>query len=439
MSAFRIKSLLLAVVWLLAGTAFALPGDGQLVDRIVAVVNDDVVTLSELENATNNLRLQLSQRGSSPSESALRKKALDSLIDLKLQLAVAEHDGMEVKDQTVADAISSIAQRNGLSIGQLRDALAADGIDFVTFRERLRRQLLIKRLHATKVVNRIQVTKEEVDEYLKQEQQGMGADRQAVRVSHILIALPENATPAQMARAEAKAERLMTELRQGGDFAGLAQAQSDGRNAPNGGDLGWLTAEQIPSLFAEVIAELQVGELAGPIKSSSGFHIVKLTEAEGGERTYVEQTHARHILIKTNEIVADEDARIRLDQLRQRIEGGEDFANLARSNSEDQGSAIRGGDLDWVNPGDLVPQFEQVMNSLEPGQLSEPFRTQFGWHIVQVLERRIHDSTEERLRAEARAAIRGRKAEDAIREYQRQLRAEAYIEIHLDDQYADQL
>jgi peptidyl-prolyl cis-trans isomerase SurA len=281
------------------------------------------------------------------------------------------------------------------------------------------------------VVRNIRVTDQEVDRLLAHEAQTL-VPREQVRLSHILIALPDDPTPSQVAQAEKKANAVVAKLRGGADFAAVAAANSDGRTALQGGDLGWFQMAAVPSLVTELANTMAKGEITDPLRSPSGFNIIKLTDIKGGTPATVTQTHARHILIRTNELVSDADAKTRLSQLRQRIQGGDDFTTLARAHSEDTGSALKGGDLGWVNPGDTVPEFQEAMDALAPGEISEPFKSPFGWHIVQVQERRTQDTADELLRLKAREAIQQRKAEEATEAWLRQLRDEAYVEVRMD-------
>jgi peptidyl-prolyl cis-trans isomerase SurA len=290
---------------------------------------------------------------------------------------------------------------------------------------------MIGRLHAQEVVDKIVVTDQEVQSYLASKALASG-NQSAYHLLHILIATPDGASPEQVKAAEEKARKIVQQLRQGADFREVALANSDDKQALQGGDLGWLKPADMPALFVEPVAKLSRGEVTDPIRSASGFHILKLEDVKGGaEQHVITQTHVRQILIRTNELVSDQDARIRLSQLRQRILGGENFDALARSHSDDKGSAIKGGDLGWVNPGDTVPAFEEQMSRLQPGQVSEPFHTQFGWHIVQVLGRRQYDSTDEVRLAQARDAVRRRKAKEQIELFDRSLRDQAYVDIRL--------
>ncbi len=407
----------------------AAEGEGEALDQIVAIVDQDVVTRSELDMEINKIKLQLQARGNTqlPPPEALERQVLDRLVMKKLELAAAERAGINVGEDIVAQAISSIARRAGLTLSEFREALKQEGISFQSYREGVRQQIIIQRLLQKEVTQRIRVTDQEVKSFLAR-QAGGGSGRSEYHLRHILIATPEGASPEELKRAREKAESLVQELRNGLDFETAAIAESDSRQALSGGDLGWRRTDQLPSLFVDQVANMKRGEISDPIRSGSGFNIIKVEDYKGGERTVIDQTRVRHILIKTNEVTSDEDARTRLEQLRQRILGGDNFADLARANSEDTASAIKGGDLGWVTPGDLLPRFEEEMNDLAIGDVSQPFRTDFGWHIVQVLERRSYDSTEEVRKAEARDKIRKRKFEEESELYLRRLRDEAYIE-----------
>jgi len=406
-----------------------------LMDRIVAVVGDDVIVSSELQQEEQKLGYRLQQANSPmPPRSVIRRQALEKLILEKLQVAEAERLGISVDDKTVAQGIADIAKRNDLTVAELRRTLEDDGIPFEQFRNSMRDQIMLTQLRNREVVNRIQVTDAEIDNYLAKHPEQAGG-RTAVHLRQLLVAVPKDATDTEIQAAQQKAQRLFEELSQGADFATLASQESDGQQAANGGDLGWLEMAQVPTLFASAVTDLKRGGLAGPLHSASGFHIVKLEDYRGGDRNIIQQTHVRHILIRTGEATSDQDARTRLAQLRQRIIGGDDFSTLARSHSDDKASAVKGGDLGWVSPGFLVPQFEEVMNRLAPGEISQPFKTPFGWHIVQVLDRRQHDATDEMRRDKAKLAIRNRKASEAMQAYLRRLRDEAYVELRLEDNF----
>ncbi len=428
-----IRLLLLSLLLILFSSLCTAAADAaEDIDRIVAVVNDDVIVRSELDAEVAQLASQLRQSGTRmPPKSVLERQVLERLILKKLQLAAARQMGITVSDGLLTQALQNIAAENGMSLEEFRHALDADGIGFKRFRESIREQIMLSRLREQRVIRRIEVSQQELDNYLKKES-GRLNQRSDYHLFHILIAVPEGASPEQIAEARGRAERLLARIRRGEiGFKEAAVAESDGRQALEGGDLGWRNAAQLPSFFLEPLAAMERGEVSEVMRNASGFHLVLLEDYKGGERKIVTQTHARHILIRTNEITSDTDARNRLAQLKQRIEEGDDFGTLARSHSDDKGSAIKGGDLGWTSPGDFVPKFEAVLNGLEVGQISEPFQSQFGWHIVQLLGRREHDNTEEVQRALARDAIRERKAAEAVELYLRRLRDEAYVDIRL--------
>jgi peptidyl-prolyl cis-trans isomerase SurA len=419
------------LLWLLA--VGVLQAAVEPLDQIVAVVNDDVIAKSELDSSVSEMQAQLEQKGITPPPLAiLRQQVLDRMISKRLQLQTAQRLGLSVDDDTVTKAIANIAKTNNITLLQLREVLERDGISFPLFREQLREDILINRLKQKEVINRIVITEQDVNNFLARE---IGSQRQrsAVHLLHILISTPEGASPEDIQAAKNKAQKVYEDLSKGADFAQVAMRVSDGRQALEGGDLGWIETSRIPSLFTKLVDTMEPGDVSEPIRNASGFHIVKLLEVKGGHKTIVKQTHARHILINTNEIVSDSEAKQRLQTLRERIVNGESFEALARSHSDDKASAIKGGDLGWTSPGDLVPEFEEQMNALAIGEISQPFKTQFGWHIVQPLERREHDSTEEVLRNTARLAIQKQKSEEAIDLWLRRLRDEAYVEVHLDE------
>lgn len=414
----------LALIWLLAPWV-----QGQELDAIVAVVNDDVVLESEVAREINLVIPQLQQQGTAvPPAEQLRKQVVERLILKRLQQQRAKQLGIEVDEATLLEALSNIATRNGLSLEELKGTLEAGGIRFQDFREDTRMQILLSRLQTQEVARNVQVTDQEVERFLAKNASQL-IPREQVRLQHILVALPDDPTPAQVAQAERKAKGLLAKLRGGADFAAVAAASSDGRTALQGGDLGWFEMAAVPSLVADRARTMAPGEITEPLRSPSGFNIIKLTDVKGGGPQSVTQTNARHILVRTNELVSDADAKTRLEQLRSRILGGDDFATLARAHSDDTGSALKGGDLGWVSPGDTVPEFEEAMNALAPNAVSEPFQSPFGWHIVQVLERRTQDATDDLLRLKAREAIQRRKAEEATDAWLRQLRDEAYVEL----------
>jgi Parvulin-like peptidyl-prolyl isomerase len=404
-----------------------------MLDRIVAIVNDDVIMQSELDARLRAFRNQLEQQKTEPPPAEIMlKQVLEALVLNKLQLQLAAGTGIVVDDETLNQTISKIAEQNKVTLTQFREILERDGYSYEQFREDIRNEITISRLKQRHVDNRITVTDGEIDNFLATEQHQGGLETE-YRLSHILIAVPESATAEEKEQAKLVAEKILEDLANGEDFASLAASLSTGPQAQEGGDLGWRKASDIPSLFAEQVAAMKEGEVSKFIESPSGFHIIKLTGLRSADKFMVTQTNARHILLKTNELQSDEDISNKLKQLKTRIEGGDNFAELAKSHSEDPASAVNGGDLGWVNPGEMVPEFEQVMKKLKPGEISEPFKTDFGWHIVQVMDRREHDSSEDRKRNKARETIRQRKTEEAQQNWLRQMRDEAYVEYRLDE------
>ena len=418
---------------LFAGVLLSTPGMAATdLDRIVAVINDDVIMRSELAEKIRTVTLQMQEQNIPlPPQPILEKQVLDRLIMTKLQIQTAQNTGIRVDDETLNRTISNIAAENELNLNQFREILEGDGYGYETFRKDIRNEILISRLQQRQVDNRIIVTEREIENFLSN-REFQGETDIEFHIAHILIAINEGASTRQVTKTRETADKVLSELQGGADFSNMAATYSDGQQALDGGDLGWRKAGQVPTLFADFITNMEVGDLSDIIKSPSGYHIIKLLDKRSTEQVVVTQTKARHILIQPDELTTPEDALRRLRQLRVRIEGGDDFSELARAHSVDSMSAAQGGDLGWVNPGDLVPEFQRVMDSLEPGATSEPFRTQFGYHVVQVLDRREHDSTEDIKRARAREAIRKRKLDEARTDWLRQMRDEAYVEYRLD-------
>lgn len=402
------------------------------VDKIVALVEEDVVLKSELDAKVRTIRNQLQEQGTPlPPESVLEKQVLDRLILTKLQIQMANSTGIRVDDETLNQTISKIAAENQLTLTQFREILEKDGYQYDDFREDIRNEILISRLRQRQVDNRVFVSDREIDDFLMNMQHQGGLEKE-YRISHIMLSLPDNPTADDLEQTRQLAEKVQKELQEGADIAALAATYSDGDQGLDGGDLGWRKYSQVPSLFTDFIATMQKGDISELIRSPSGYHIIKLVDIRDGEQLVVTQTHARHILLKTSAILTEDQAVERLRALKQRIQNGDDFAELARGNSEDLVSAADGGDLGWTNPGDLVPEFENEMNALAPNQISDPFQTQYGWHILQVLERRQYDSTDDIRRTRAREVLRQRKQDEAQETWLRQLRDEAYVEYRLD-------
>ena len=420
----------------LAAFALAAPaaaGDAVLVDRIVAVVNKDVITLSELGARTALAERELERRRiAAPPRPVLQRQVLERLVLDKAQVQFAEDTGLRIDELQLDRALQRVAHSNNLTVTEFRRALERDGVSLERFRADLRQQMLQSRLREREVDDRVQVSESEIDLYLEDHRAGAGSAVE-YELAHILVRVPEQARPEQVAQAGARAESVRAEAAAGADFAKLAATHSDAGDALQGGALGWRAPGRLPELFAQALGGMKPGEVSAALRSPAGFHVLKLLGKRGaGVAAPVVQTRARHILVKTNEIVSEQDARQRLISLRDRILTGADFAELARLGSED-GTAARGGDLGWVYPGDTVPEFERAMNALAPGELSEPVRTPFGYHLIRVEERRAADVSAERQRQQARQAVRERKAEDAYQEWLRQLRDRTYVELRLDE------
>ena len=431
-------SLCLLPVLFLSATAHAAPEERartQVVplDRVVAVVNSDVVTRLDLEEQIKLATQQLKRAGTPmPAADVLERQLLERMVTSKVLVQQARDTGLRIDDTQLQRAIERIAQENKLTADAFRKQLENEGVDFNRFREELRNEMLISRLKEREVDSKILITDAEIDNYLKT-QQAQGGKDEEYNFAHILVLVPEQASPEQIQAKKAIAEKALAQVRGGADFRQVSAGVSDAQNALEGGPLGWRQASRLPQIFVEAGKTLKVGEVSGVLRSANGFHIIKLLDKRGNETpVIVQQTHARHILIRLNEVVSETDARHRLANLKERIDNGADFAELARLQSEDA-SASRGGDLGWVSPGDTVPEFERAMNALEPGQTSDPVQSPFGWHLIQVVERRNEDMSKERQRVVARQAIRARKADEAYQEWVRQQRDRAYVELRLED------
>jgi peptidyl-prolyl cis-trans isomerase SurA len=428
------------IIGLVTGLAMATGVGAQVaapeiieIDRIVAVVNDDVIVYSEMRTRLDAVVQRLEDSGvPAPPADALEKQVLEQLILDRLQMQMAASTGIRVDDETLNRQIADIARQNNLSLREFRDVLARDGYDFAGFREEIRNELIKSRVQQRQVEDRVQVTDRDIDNFLATRAK-QGGNNPEYRVGHILIAVPDGASPEELADARDEAQDILARLNAGANFGRTAAAESDGRQALEGGDLGWRKSEELPTLFEEVVPTLQKGEVSDVMRSSSGFHLIKLLDVRGTERHVIKQTNAQHILIKTTEVISAEDARSRLRVLRSRILNGADFNQLARASSDDPGSAVKGGSLGWLSPGDTIPPFEKTMDGLAVGEISTPFETQFGWHIIQVLARRDRDSTEEVQRANAATALRDRKVDEELQSWFRQIRDEAYIEYRLDE------
>ena len=423
---------LLICSMMLAAQAPAQPA--RSVDRIVAVVNKEVVTASELRERVELAARELArQRTPLPERALLERQVLERLIIDKAQLQLAADSGLRVDELQLDRAVDRIAENNKMTLAAFRRALENDGVVLARFREELRQQIVMQRLREREVDERIEVGETEIDLYLEEQKAGRG-EREEYNIAHILVRLPDQASPERIEQGRARAEKVLAEARAGADFGALAASYSDAGDALQGGQMGWRAADRLPDLFANALRGLKAGESTEVLRSPAGFHVLRLVERRGaGADQVTSQTHLRHILVKTSEVVSEADARRRLADLRERIvAGGADFAALARLHSVDA-SAARGGDLGWVFPGDTVPEFERAMNALKPGEVSQPVQSPFGWHLIQVLERRTGSLPPERLRLMARQALRERKSEDAYQEWLRQLRDRTYVEIRLEE------
>jgi len=402
-------------------------------NRIVAIVNNDVVLSSELDAAMDEVIKQLQAKGTPiPEHAILLKQVLERLVVESLQLQIAGDNGITVSDSMLNSEIQNLARENNVTLTEFRNILQRDGYSYSDFRKNLRKQLIISQVRRQMVASRIKVSDQEVDNLLATLKASGQSDIE-YHTAHILVAIPEAASPEEIQAAETRANNILQRLRGGEDFAEVAIAESAGQTALEGGDIGWRSIGQMPSLFIDSINTMQVNDVSELIRSSGGFHIIKLLEKRGDERHMVEQTKARHILLKPDAVNTDEEVQIRIQQLEMRLRGGEDFATLARANSQDTLSAAKGGSLGWLNKGDTVPAFEDMLGSLGTGEISKPVKTQFGWHIVQVQERRTHDSTEDFERSKVRNLIRTRKYDEELFLWLRRLRDESYVEYRIEE------
>lgn len=425
----RISRYFVVAITAVAAQCIAAPAI-QPIDQIAAIVNDEVITRQEFESRYQEITRQMrGQNIQLPPRKLLEQQLMERMVTELALIQYARNSGIRVDPVQVERAIQKIADQNRLTVEQLREALEKDNMSFDRFRENIRNEILLARARERQVDNKLTISDAEIDGYL-QSQSAQGKDEE-YNLSHILVTVPENASPEQIQSRKARAEDILEQIRKGGDFAQISASYSDAPNALQGGGLGWKSSGQIPSLYLDTLRNLNPGEVAPLLKSANGFHIIKLIDKRGKDTmTVITQTRVRHILIKPSELTSESDAKNRLLQIRERIEqGGSSFENLARQYSEDVGSGAKGGELPWVNPGDLVPEFQKAMEALKLGELSQPVQTPFGWHLIQVLERRQQDVTEERQRLLARQTIRERKSEEAFQEWVRQIRDQAYVEL----------
>ena len=411
-------------------------GAAKPIDHIVVVVNGECITRQELDEVLNLSIKQLQKQGiEPPPRDILEGQVIEREILTRVQIQLATEIGMEVADVELEKALNRIANANKMTKEEFFGLLGKEGISYDKFREEIRNEMLLVRLKDRQVINKIKISDSDIDNFLyNQEQSSENLDE--YQLSHIMIRIPDLASPERIEEKRKRAEKALAKLKNGNDFAQVAAEFSDAGDALEGGKLGWLPAAQLPTKFSKVLKSLPQNELTSIIKSTSGFHILKLHDrrgGEGGSKTIViDQTHVRHILIKVSQLTSENDAKVRVIRLKERLDNGSDFEELAKIHSEDP-SGDRGGDLDWVSPGDTVPEFEKAMDRLQPGEISDPVQTTFGWHLIQVIERRSKDVSNERQRQEARKTIVARKTDPAYQEWLQQLRDRAYVEYHAED------
>nr|WP_178089044.1 peptidylprolyl isomerase [Pseudomonas quercus] len=401
----------------------------QPLDKVVAIVDNDVIMQSQLEQRVQEVRQTIAKRGGgTPPEEELQKQVLDRLVLENLQLQIGERSGIRITDEELNSAMGTIAQRNNMSLDQFRAALSHDGLSFNTAREQVRREMIISRVRQRRVAERIQVSEQEVKNFLASES-GKAQLSQEYHLANILVATPEAANAQQIQAAGNQAMALYQQLREGANFAQLATAKSASDNALEGGDMGWRKAAQLPPPFDQMLAGMKPGDVTQPVRTPGGFIILKLMEARGGQAEMRDEVHVRHILLKPSEIRSPAETQRLIETLYTRIQDGEDFATLAKNYSEDPGSALNGGDLNWIDPQSLVPEFRDVMAQTPVDTVSKPFQSQFGWHILEVLGRRATDATQQAREQQALNVLRNRKYDEELQTWLRQIRDEAYVEI----------
>lgn len=422
------------LISLLPAAALAQTPKAVTADRIVAVVNDEAITANELAARLAGVERQLRGQGTQlPAKSVLETQLLERMIMDRIQLQLAKETSTKVDDAQLDAALRRIAEGNRMSQADFKLALEKDGINWTKFREDVREEIVISRLREREVDSKITVSDGEIENYLANPERVATAGDD-IHLAHILLRVPEQASPDQLLRIRSRAEQALLQVRRGDDFGKVAASFSDAPDALSGGSLGLRPLDRLPALYAEAAQKLKPGEASDILRSAAGLHIVKLIERRGGTKAVepVRQTHARHILARVNEVVSEAEARHKLAGLAERIANGTDFAELARLNSSDL-TASKGGDLGWLYPGDTVPEFEKAMDALPINGVSPPVQSQFGWHLIQVLERRVEDASPERQRLAARTALRERKSEEAYQEWLRQMRDRAYVEMRRDD------
>lgn len=439
----RIAALLICATLTAAPLAWAQKkaapsGNAQLVDAIIVVVNDEVITRQELAARILNFEQRMkNQKVALPPPEALRHQILERMIVERAQIQLSKEMGIRVDDTMLDRAVSRIAEQNKMSLQEFRNQIEREGTPFPRFREEIRDEIVMQRLREREVDNKIQISDSDIDNFLLLEA-ASAANQQEYNLAQILVRIPENASPEQIASRRARADDLFNQLKSGANFAKIAASHSDSSDALKGGEIGWRNPERLPQLFVDAAAGLKPGDISAPIKSANGFHIIKMIDKRSAASAKVggasvQQTHARHILIKVNQLVTSYDAKRKLLELKERLDNkAAKFEELARTFSND-GSASKGGDLGWLYPGDTLPEFEQAMNALKPGEISDAIETSYGFHLIEVIERKTDDVSKERQRMAARMALRERKSEEAYDDWLRQLRDRAYVEFRTED------
>ncbi|MDE3020416.1 MAG: peptidylprolyl isomerase [Pseudomonadota bacterium] len=424
---FMLKARLVSIIPLLFLIVLPTQARAEPIDWVVAVINSDVITAHELNRRLIETESDLKEQGTPlPPINVLRRQLLEHLITEHIELQQAKKTGISISDEQLDEAINNIAAQNNLTTAELEQKIQSNGLSIKEFRNKIRNQMMIERLKQRDVLSRIQVSDAEINNFLKQKALQPDMDKQ-YKISHIFIRLPDNATTAQIDATKKRAEQALSDLKAGMNFGQVAASYSDAPDALSGGLLNWRSGAQLPDLYLKAITNLSPGSITGVFRSPNGFNILKLIDERGKDKQIiVTQTHVRQILIRTSDIVSDSEAQARLEKIRARILAGASFASMAKSYSDD-GSAAQGGDIGWVSPGDTVPAFENAMNKLAPGQISQPVHTQFGWHLIQVIARRQANVTKAEQRNEARKAIFESKAEEAVQEWLRELRDSAYV------------
>ncbi|MNF26859.1 Chaperone SurA precursor [compost metagenome] len=422
-----VRPLLLGALFLGA----AAQAEVQPLNRVVAIVDNDVIMQSQLDARLREVQQTIAKRGAAlPPEQVLSQQVLERLIIENIQLQIGDRSGIRITDEELNQALASIAQRNGMSLEQFRAALVQDGLSYADARDQVRREMVISRVRQRRVAERIQVTDQEVQNFLASDLGKLQLSEE-FRLANIIIALPDGSSPQAIQAAERQAKELHQQLREGADFAQMAVTHSASENALEGGEMGWRKAAQLPPPFDAMIGAMAVGDVTEPMRTPGGFIMLKLLEKRGGGTQVLEEVNVRHILIKPSEIRSEAETKRLAERLHERLLAGEDFSELAKSFSEDPGSALNGGSLDWIDPSALVPEFREVMSNTASGELSKPFKSPYGWHVLQVVGRRATDSSAQFREQQALTVLRNRKYDEELQAWLRQIRDEAYVEIKL--------